>query len=391
MKKLLIILLSCSLAACGNHTTETATEEAHHEEAESNSAAITEKQMQAVGIEMDTIQFKNLTSAIKANGVLTVPNQNKALVTSVTSGIISSLLVQPGDLVHQGQVIATIINPGVAKIQQELQTTRAQIGLAELEERRQKELVEGNAAPLKNLQRAQTELTTLNATRNALQQQLTAMGISMSSDKVVTSLPVKAPISGTISEIAAQIGSNVDPSTPIAQIVNNSQLHLDLFVYEKDLPRLKPNQTIHFTVTNNAGKEFDAVIYSIGTAFASDTKTIPVHAVVKGDKSGLIEGMNVTAVISIGKAIVPAVPSEAIVMNAGQDYIFVLTSKTQPKQGEAAQETIFYFEKTPVVKGTSDIGFTEIVPVNTIPAGAKVVTKGAFFVMAKITNTGEHE
>jgi hypothetical protein len=101
--------------------------------------------------------------------------------------------------------------------------------------------------------------------------------------------------------------------------------------------------------------------------------------------------MSVTAVISIGKAIVPAMPSEAIVTNAGQDYIFVLTSKTLPKQGEAAQETIFYFEKTPVVKGTSDIGFTEIVPVNTIPAGARVVTKGAFFVMAKLTNTGEHE
>ncbi len=53
----------------------------------------------------------------------------------------------------------------------------------------------------------------------------------------------------------AQLDSNVDVSSPIAEIVNNSQLHLDLYVYEKDLAKVKPNKTIHFTVTNNAGKE----------------------------------------------------------------------------------------------------------------------------------------
>lgn len=331
---------------------------------------------------MDTVEMKSLTSSIKANGMLTVPNQNKAMVTSVTNGVIRTLLVQPGDFVKQGEVIATIVNPDVARIQQELQTTIAHITLSETEQRRQQELVAGNAAPLKNLQRVETELATLKVTRNALQQQLSAMGVSAGSGKIITTLSVKAPIGGAISEVSAQIGSNVDPSTPIAQIVNNSLLHLDVFVYEKDLPRLKAGQTIHFTVTNNAGKEYDAEIYSIGTAFANDTKTIPVHAVVKGDKSGLIEGMNVTAVISTGKALVPAVPTEAIVTGAGQDYLFLLTK---------TDEHGFYFEKLPVVKGTTDIGFTEVIPVKPIPPGGKIVTKGAFFVMAKMTNTGEHE
>jgi multidrug efflux pump subunit AcrA (membrane-fusion protein) len=114
------------------------------------------------------------------------------------------------------------------------------------------------------------------------------------------------------------LGSPVDVSTPIAEIVNNSQLHLDLFIYEKDLPALKAAQTIHFTLTNNPGVEYDAKIYSIGTAFAAESKTIPVHAVVKGDKTGLIEGMNITALISIGDAVLPAVPSDAIVNSRGR-------------------------------------------------------------------------
>lgn len=388
-----LFALSCAvlLFACGDDKkTEPEKAEEPHEASNSNSVEITKQQMLTVGIAMDTVQMKNLTTAIKANGMLTVPNQNKALVTSVTNGVVKTLTVQPGNYVNKGQVIATIINPEVAQIQQQLQTTNAQLNLAQIEQRRQKELVEGNAAPLKNLQRAETELATLEATRNALQQQLNTMGIAskaVNSGAVITTLSIRAPISGTISEVSAQIGSNVDPSTPIAQIVNNSQLHLDLFVYEKDLPKLKPNQTIHFTLTNNAGKEYDAEIYSIGTAFESDTKTIPVHAVVNGDKTGLIEGMSITAVISIGKAVVPAIPSEAIVSNGGQDYIFVLTPVSQKE----SKDTAFVFERVPVAKGNSDIGFTEITPVKELTPGAKIVTKGAFFVMAKMTNTGEQE
>jgi cobalt-zinc-cadmium efflux system membrane fusion protein len=348
-----------------------------------NTVSLTANQLKTAGIMFGTIEMKNLSTAIKANGLLSVPNQNKALVTSLISGAVRTLTVQPGTYVKKGQVIATILNAEIAQLQQQLQTTQAQLTLAEQEYQRQKELVAGNAAPLKNLQKAASELAAMKAAKKAQQMQLAALGISSAvtgRGRIVTSIPVTAPISGTISEVSAQIGSNVDASTPIAQIVNNSQLHLDLFVFEKDLSKVKPGQLIHFTLTNSAGKEYDAKIYSIGTAFASQSKTIPVHAVVMGNKTGLIEGMNVTAIISIGSSVVPSVPAEAIVSNGGQDYIFSVL-----KQDEKGM----VFERIPVIKGVSDIGFTEITPVKELKKGAKVVTKNTFFVMAKMVNTGD--
>jgi len=353
--------------------------------AQANTVSLTTAQIKTAGIELGKIEMKNLATAIKANGLLSVPNQNKALVTSVTNGTIKTLTVQPGNYVNKGQVIATILNPDITQLQQASQTTQAQLTLAQQEYERQKELVAGNAAPLKNLQKAEAELAALKSTKRSQQLQLSAMGISQSatnSGRLVTSIPVVAPISGTVSEVSAQIGSNVDASTPIAQIVNNSQLHLDLFVFEKDLPKVKAGQRIHFTLTNSAGKEYDAKIYSIGTAFASQSKTIPVHAVVMGDKTGLIEGMNVTAIISIGNAVLPAVPSEAIVSNGGQDYIFMVKKQD-------AKETLF--ERVPVAKGVSDIGFTEITPVKNLKPGSIIVIKKTFFVLAKMVNTGEEE
>ncbi len=403
-KFVFIISILAVFTSCGNKKTETAAEEVHKEEEQSNFVSLTELQMKTAGIELGTIELKNLKTSIKANGMLSVPNQNKAFVTSVNSGVIRTLLIQPGNFVKKGQTIATIVNPDVARMQQELQTTNAQISLAEIELNRQQELVQGNAAPLKNVQRVQTELATLRATRNALQKQLTTMGISTASvsrGNIITTIAVKAPISGTVSAVSAQIGSNVDPSTPIAEIVNNSQLHLDLYVYEKDLPKLHANQTIHFTLTNNAGKEYDAQIYSIGTAFANESKTIPIHAIVKGDKTGLIEGMSITAVISIGEVVLPAVPSDAIVSYQGQDYIFVVSNQKPPEHHEenesavaeedhAHEEAGMNFERVQVLKGVSDVGYTEITFTKNILPNSKVVTKGAFFINAKMTNVGEH-
>jgi RND family efflux transporter MFP subunit len=406
MKRFVLIISILTLfASCGTKKTETAKEEEHHEEVLTNFVSLTDLQMKTAGIELGTIELKSLKTSIKANGMLTVPNQNKALVTSVNSGVIKTLLIQPGNFVRKGQTIATIINPDVARLQQELQTTNAQISLAEIELKRQQELVQGNAAPLKNVQRVQTELATLRTTRNALSKQLSTMGISTASvnrGNIITTMAILAPISGTVSNVSAQIGSNVDAATPIAEIVNNSQLHLDLFVYEKDLPKLHANQKIHFTLTNNPSKEYDAQVYSIGTAFTSENKTIPIHAVVKGDKTGLIEGMNITAVISIGETVVPAVPNDAIVTYQGQDYIFVLTDKKpehheeennpiEGKKDAAPEEAGISFERMQVVKGVSDIGYTEVTLLKNLPPKTKIITKGAFFANAKMTNTGEHE
>ena len=394
----LLITLFILLASCSSKKAEPAKEEEYTEETPSNEVYITDLQMKTADIKLGTIELKNLKTSIKANGMLSVPNQNKAFITSVNSGVIRSLLIQPGSFVRKGQAVATIINPDIARLQQELQTVNAQISLGDIEYKRQKELVEGNAAPLKNVQRVQTELATLRVTRNSLQKQLSAMGISIASvsrGNIITTLTVMAPISGTVSNVSAQIGSNVDPSTPIAEIVNNSQLHLDLFVFEKDLPKLRANQVIHFTLTNNPGREYDAQVFSIGTAFVNESKTIPIHAIVKGDKTGLIEGMNITAVISIGEAVLPAVPTEAIVSFQGQDYIFVSKSNTSPTPKDTDSSKIkdaeLKFERVQVVKGTSDVGFTEVMLMKDLPPETQIVIKGAFFVLAKMTNTGEEE
>ena len=410
------------ISACGGKSSTNeepqAKEEKHEDENnEPGTTSLTQAQMKAIGVELGVIEDKELTSSLKATGVLRVPNQNKASINSIYSGVVKSLLVQPGSKVSKGQTIATIGNPDFIQAQSEYLNVNTKITLAELEVKRQRELNAGNAGALKNLQAAETELRTLRNLKSTLAQQIQLMGINparLSSGKLISVLAVTSPISGVVSDVKVKMGNYVDVTTPVAEVVDNSQLHLDLSVFEKDLPVLKNHQLIHFTLTNNPGKEYDAQIFSLGSSFEGESKAVSVHAKVMGDKTGLIDGMNVTAIISLEKATVPAVPTEAIVTIQGQDYIFIVTDKeaeaNDHKDGKDSvshddkenhdqkdastmhnEDKRITFKMIPVAKGSTEVGYSQITLLKEIQKDARVVVKGAFFVMAKLTNAGEGE
>ena len=399
---IILILLTLFLASCeksekSERSMEKTEEQSGHESSEL--AELTQEQMDAVGISLGQIEMKELTSIVKANGALSVPNNNKASATSLYGGVIKTLNVQVGDYVKKGQVIATIANPEFIQLQEDYLTIGSRIIFAEQEYKRQRELFDNDAGAKKNLQNADAELKTLRTKRASLQRQIQMMGISpgsVSNKNLRSGLAVTAPISGTISTILLQIGSYIDVSSPVAEIVDNSSLHLDLQVFEKDLPLIKVGQKIHFTLTNNPVVEYDAEVYSIGTAFENQSKTIPIHCKVKGNKNGLIDGMNATAVVSLDNKLMSAVPNTAITSADGKDYIFLVSDKKAEnhkdvKYEEKHNEKTINFERIEVVKGTSEMGYTAITPVKSIPESAKIATKGAFFINAKLTNSGEHE
>jgi len=415
------LIISCNGAGGGEHDDHGEHGDhgdgGHDDHENENTATLTAEQMKSVQMEFGSIEKKQLTASLKANGLLKVPNQNRANVTSLSGGIIKSILVQTGNTVTKGQVIATISDNAYIILQEEYLSTSAKLDWTQLEYDRQKALQAGNAGALKNLQSTESELQTLQAKKASLQKQLELVGINsatLTSENIRSSISITSPISGTVSNVMVNLGSYAEPSIAIAEVVDNSQLHLDLYVYEEDLPKMKIGQTIHFTLTNNPVDEYDADIYAISNTFEENTKAVAIHAMVKGEKAGLIDGMSITALVSLDSATVDAVPTSAIVNHEGQDFIFIVSDEHSEEEhhdhGEAVEDKHAHdehghdhsdhegggyegeemtFEKIPVRKGTTDIGYSEITLLREIPKNARIVTNGAFFVMAKINNKGQ--
>lgn len=413
MKTYWIILtgLLALVTACGEPRGES--EEHEHgysdHESETTLASVTEEQMKSIGLQLGKIQRKALTATLRVNGNVNVPNANKAMITSLYGGVIKKLNVDVGNAVKKGEVIATLVHPQFIQLQEEYLNLADQLTLAEQERDRQQLLTEGNVGARKNLQQAEVEYNKLKTRQTSLREQLQLMGVdvnSISPSRLWSTLSITSPVNGVVGEVFAKQGSFVDVSAPLAEVIENSRLHVDLNVFEKDLPNLKVGQQIHFVQTNNPGKSYDAYIYAIGAAFESDSKSIPVHCTVGGDKAGLIDGMNVSALISMDAEMSMAVPDEAIVDAQGKSYIFLIADKSpelheHEKHGHgdvkpdaadkhSAHENTTNFERIEVVKGTSDMGYTAITPVRTLNEDSQIVIKGAFFVNAIFSGTAGH-
>ncbi len=181
--------------------------------------SLNQAQMDIIKIEFAQIEKKQLTSTLKANGLLKVPNQNKANVTTLMGGVIQNIYVQPGDFVKKGQRIATISNTSFIQMQEDFLNTNAELVLAQLEYNRQQELQTGNAGALKNLQSAKAKLNALQTKKASLKKQLALIGINannLTNDNIQSTITITSPIQGVVAHVLVNIGNYINEQNAIA-------------------------------------------------------------------------------------------------------------------------------------------------------------------------------
>jgi len=385
---LLFIAFSGILTSCN----EKKIEETHEEEKAEKEVALTASQYKTVGIETGVVENRNLNKVIKANGYTTVPPQNSAEVSTLIGGTIKDIFVLEGTYVNKGKVLATIQNLEVIEMQEDYHSATANIEYLQLEYNRQKTLSDENVNPRKTFQEVKSKLAAERARAQAAKNKLDALHVST---KGSTSLvPIVAPISGYVGKISIAKGAYAQTGVALFEVVDNSQMHLDLNVYEKDLGSISVGQVIDFVLTNQSNKSIKGKIFGINKSFSNESKTVAVHAKIESaDAKGLIPGMYVSANINITNATVPALPKDAVVRNADKYYVFIEEKEEheEKKTGtEANHEEEIHFKAIEVIPGTTDLGFTEVKFINPVPSDAKIVTKGAFYLLSAMVGGGEH-
>lgn len=401
LSSFLLILNSCG---------EKKTEEAHEEEKSETEVALTKTQFETVGIETGSIEMKNLNTIIKANGYTTVPPQNMANVSTLIGGVVKEIYVLEGTYVAKGKTLATLQNLEVAEMQEDYNSAVANIEYLQLEYNRQKTLSEEDVNPRKVFQEVKAKLAVERARAQAAKNKLQAINVSLSGNSSL--IPIIAPISGYVGKIGITKGTFADTGISLFEVIDNTQMHLDLNVFEKDLGKISIGQEVDFVLTNQSNKVIKGKIFGINKSFSNESKSVAVHVKInESDTKDLISGMYVAANINITNQTVQALPKDAIVRNGDKYYIYIQEEHVEEtpkvkkeahvhKEGEAHnheeeatenEHDEVHFKAIEVVPGTTDLGYTEIKLVEEIPANAKIVVKGAFYLLAASKGGGEHE
>jgi cobalt-zinc-cadmium efflux system membrane fusion protein len=384
-----LLLAFCFLliTSCGDKKTE---EAGHEEEKSENEVALTALQFKTVGIETGSLENRNLNLVIKANGYTTVPPQNMANISTLIGGTVKDILVLEGTFVNKGKVLATIQNLEVVEMQEDYNSAVANIEYLQLEYNRQKTLSDEDVNPRKVLQEVKAKLAVERARAKSAKNKLQALNMSTNGSSLV---PIVSPISGYVGKISIAKGAFAETGITLFEVVDNSQMHLDLNVYEKDLGSISVGQTIDFILTNQGNKSIKGTIFGINKSFSNESKTVAVHAKINpADSKDLISGMYVSANINIKNTTVPALPKDAVVKNGDKYFVYIQEEheeKATAKNEEGHNE--IHFKATEVIPGTTDLGYTEVKFVKQIPDDAKIVIKGAFYLLSAMKGGGEHE
>jgi cobalt-zinc-cadmium efflux system membrane fusion protein len=383
----ILIILVLAITSCKKNKTENKVESVKENTSmvnhpvSSTEVELTEDQIKAIGLQTGSIELRNLKSTLKVNGKLTLPPQNQAQVSNLIGGIVKSINVTEGTFVKQGQALATIVNYEIIQLQQDYLENNAHLIYLQAEFQRQKELQEERINATKTLQQVQNELSVAQAKQKGLRTKLELQGID--ADQISTSnftnhVAVTAPISGFIHHINLTMGKYADANTILFDIVDNRYLHLDLTLFEKDISKVKIGDKIMFTDANDISHTHPGTIFSLNKSFEENQQAILAHAKIEAITETLLPGMYVEARIQIDDFKTKALPDEAVVSNGDEHYIFVETA-------------INHFKQIPITKGVSDMGFTEILALAEIPANAKVVIKGAYYLLSQLTKGSGEE
>ena len=281
-------------------------------------------------------------------GKIAIDDDRSTPIFSPYAGRVIKLLVKPGDEVQRGQPLFVVEATDMVQTQNDfigavtaMNKARSRLDLAQIVEKRNKNLYEGKAVALKDWQNAQAELiaaqndvrsagVALEAARNRLRilGRNDAEIAAFEQQSIISpETPIHAPISGVIVQRKVGPGQYVSAgaSDPVFVIGDLSIVWLYAYVRESDAPHVQVGQTLKFNVLAYPERTFDANIAYVGTALDTSTRRLLVRATVNNAQKLLKPEMFASVVIQTGPGTAsPAVPREAVVADGDRQRVWVV-------------------------------------------------------------------
>jgi membrane fusion protein, heavy metal efflux system len=134
---------------------------------------------------------------------------------------------------------------------------------------------------------------------------------------------LRSPIDGVIVDRHLVTGETVNPGAPVFVVADLSSVWIDVNVYQKDLPDVRPGQPVRI----NAGygiADAETTINYVSPVLDQGTRTAIARAVVANPDGAWKPGLFVTALVLRPANVPIAVPRTALQMRAGLPLLFVV-------------------------------------------------------------------
>ena len=344
---------------------------------------LTAEAVERAGIVVERVTSSTSVSGIRLPGLVGPNAYRQVAVTPLVAGRVTRVSVELGASVRRGQTLAQIYSPALAEAQTKYVSAKAMLDAHDRELQRTHKLVEIGAASRQEMERIHAEHAAQTAAVQSARSHLELLGVSASSldalgsgSKVDATTSVPAPIDGVITERAANVGLNVDQTTPLFTVVDLSTVWIIADVYEKDFSRVRLGNDATVTTAAYAERALRGRISYIDPQVDPETRTAKVRVDVPNAHGALRLGMYADVVVAgAAGASTPIIPRSAV-QNVGDRTVVYMGN---PK------ETGLFTEREVRLGETSG---ERVEVIAGLQPGDAVVTEGSFFVRAERERLG---
>src|SRR3990167_4814521 len=285
-------------------------------------------------------------------------------LTVEVAGTARDVLFQSGEKVRLDQ---PLIQMDSEVEQASLGTAQAEVGLAQVEDQRGRNLVARQAISRSEFDRLSAELQKANASVAQLQATLAKKRIL-------------APFAGTIGIRQVDVGDYLASGTTIATLQDLSTLFVDFFLPEQNVPQLAIGQDVRVQVAAYPDQIFEGRISAINPKVEATTRNLLVRASLANPDEKLLPGMFANLqVLLVGETPQVLVPETAITYTLYGNSVYVI--EEQADEGDADSpasaadgQAVLRVERRFVETGERREG--QVVILKGLQAGERVVSAG---------------
>ncbi|MFH0785883.1 MAG: efflux RND transporter periplasmic adaptor subunit [Pseudomonadota bacterium] len=211
----------------------------------------------------------------------TIEAKNLVSVGAQVSGQINALKVALGDQVTAGQLVAEIDSlpqqntlrnktAALATVRAQKQAKQANLHQAELNFKRQQQMLQGEAGSREDFETAETQIKVTKAEIVALEAQIEQAKIAVDTAQLdLNYTRITSPIDGTVVAIVTKEGQtvNANQSAPtIIKVARLDMMTIKVEISEADVVRVAPGQPVYFTILGEPDNRYNTTLLAIEPA-----------------------------------------------------------------------------------------------------------------------------
>ncbi|ATG21975.1 efflux transporter periplasmic adaptor subunit [Ralstonia pickettii] len=258
------------------------------------------------------------------------PWQEASIGAEVNGLKLAEVLVNVGDMVKQGQLLARLsdetVRADVAAQRATLAEAEASAAQAAGEARRAHELDKSGAISQQDLIQYDTQAKTAAAKLAAARAQFDSQQLRLRYTRVV------APDDGVISARSATVGAVVSSGTELFKLIRKNRLEWRAEMHGEVLPRIQPGQAVRLRRMD--GGVVQGRVRQVAPTVDASTRNglVYVDLPPQAAASGVKAGMYLSGDVLLGDAPAVTLPESAVFSRDGYDYVMVLAAQNRVRQ-----------------------------------------------------------